>query len=183
MADPTRDNSGVPSLIERETTDVQVARMMTPGEKITFLIAKYESMKERTPTHEDVRKEVTGARDSIQRTIVGLAPKEGLERAEEGIERLGTIAATKESLEELRKTVEGIKPPAFWKLASGAVAFLLAISTIIWQASQRVGDIALTSAIQKMQLDALDATVKRLDADIGKLQSKLDQLLIHGAKP
>lgn len=188
MSDATRDNSAVPSLIERETTDVQAARMMTPGEKITFLLAKYESLKERTPTHEDVRDEITGARRSLETTIAALAPKERLERAEERIDTLATKEALvdlRNTVVDLRNTVDSIKPkpPNMGKLAAGAFGFLLTLATIIWQASARVGDVSLQTTILKMQVDGLNETVKRLEAAQQATQSKLDQLLIHGAKP
>lgn len=153
------DAGNVPEeLDEREDTGVIVHNdRVDNASKITALFERYKALKERTPSHEQVRQMVTDARTSIAASVVG-----------------------KESFDTLRQAVAEAKPPSLWKVASGAAAFLLAIATIIWQASARVSDIALQNAMMKMQVDGLDASVKRLEASVQAAQSKIDQLLIHG---
>lgn len=149
------DDENVPEeFAGHEDTGVILAnRTLANAEKITALLERYKALKERTPSHEQVRKMVTDARSSITASVVG-----------------------RESFDALKLQVQEIRPPSLWKIASGAAAFLLAIATIIWQASARVSDIALQNTIMKMQVDALDATVKRLD-------SEYQALVLHQADP
>lgn len=141
---------------------------LAAGTKIAVLLERYNNLKANVATKEDMRREVTGARKSIEADAV-------------------VQFADAKLFEELVKTVESIKPPGFWKIGAGVAGFfltvVLTVGGIVYSASGRVSDLALANAIQKMQIDGLDAAVKRLDAQLQQVQSKLDQLLIRGAKP
>jgi hypothetical protein len=158
------DADNIPDEIEeREDTGVVILNeRVENAKKITMLYERLQALKERTPSREDVRREVTGARDSI---VAKIAPM-----------------ASKESLDSLSKKVDEQKPPGFWPLVAGLFGAALIIGGIIWQASARISDLATANTILKLQLDTLDQTVKRVEAAETKIEAKVDSILIHQGK-
>lgn len=58
------------------------------------------------------------------------------------------------------KKVAAIAPPAFWKVAAGVGALLLALATIVWQASSRVSDLATQNLLLQQRVSSLEGAKK-----------------------
>lgn len=139
----------------------------TAIERLSFMAGALEEYKKNTPTFRELREEVNGAASRLSGEIKALP--------------------SKERVDELAAKVRASSPPSAWKLVTGiggaAVSVIGIVITLVWSVSGRISDMAVESAIRKMQLDAATADVKRVEAELQDVQRKLDQLLLRGAKP
>ena len=98
-------------------------------------VAVLETKLEAVPTREQVRAEVTGAASRLEKAF--------------------------------DRKLEAIKPPSFWKvaawLAGSGVVLVVTLSTIIWQASARISDLASQGVSFQREIDELSRRVGELE--------------------
>lgn len=72
----------------------------------------------------------------------------------------------------IERQIRAITPPAFWKIMTGAGVFLLALATIVWQASARVSDLAFQNALLHQQVDTMARDLRSLTDRVAELEKR-----------
>lgn len=173
---PIRDDpDATPLPVDPETTEgVRLAREEQRArvrEVVAELRGTVEQYKAFTPSHEAVEQKLTGLRLSLESKLVNATNQ----------------MASAASVAALERTVEGLRPPSFWKVisavAGGALAVIGAVVTIVLAYQGRISDLATQNALLQQQVTTLSEAVKRIEASQRSTESKLDQLLIHSVGP
>lgn len=185
-----RDSDSIPVEVGADDTGVYLTNpRVATADKIGRLAERLKAIKENIPTWNDVRKEVTGARDSIKASIVegDKAIETNMKERLDGIKEEMDKHVGLEAFEALKVDVEKNKLPAGWKLVAAVFTVVLTVGGVIMNAQQRVNDLATQAAILQLKVSTLESNIAKLQTDQSANASKLDQLLAqlltHGGRP